>query len=107
MRASLLLNCSRKQADEVRKRAKLQSRTVSGYVLHIVMRAVSFGEDFDKAFETMPHFGSEMLESKKASNLERHYMCIAVSKRHDPYAAPPRPGQQPLVDSCYIAYTAL
>jgi uncharacterized protein (DUF1778 family) len=42
MRASLLINCSRKEAELVRKGAGLQRRTVSGYVINIVIRAVEF-----------------------------------------------------------------
>jgi uncharacterized protein (DUF1778 family) len=41
-RTSLLLNCSKYEAEEIRSRAKTQRRTVSGYVLNIIMRAVDF-----------------------------------------------------------------
>jgi uncharacterized protein (DUF1778 family) len=41
-RTALLINCSETQARTIRERAELQRRTVSGYVLHIVMRAVEF-----------------------------------------------------------------
>jgi len=40
----LLINCSAEQAQAVRERAALQRRTVSGYVLHIVLRSVQFEE---------------------------------------------------------------
>jgi hypothetical protein len=44
MRASLLINCSQQEAEQVRKKAGLQRRTVSGYVINIVMRAVEFSD---------------------------------------------------------------
>lgn len=44
MRDSLLITCSRKEAEQVRKKAGLQRRTVSGYVINIVMRAVELGD---------------------------------------------------------------
>lgn len=54
MRASLLLNCSVREAREVRKRAKLQGRTVSGYVVRIVMRSVSLSEEMEKSYKSLP-----------------------------------------------------
>ena len=42
MHTSLLINCSGNEAEQVRKRAVLQRRTVSGYVINIVMRAIEF-----------------------------------------------------------------
>ena len=44
MRASLLINCSRKEAEQVRKHAALQRRAVSGYVIQIVVRAVELSD---------------------------------------------------------------
>lgn len=43
-RASLLMNCSKIEAQEIRARAILQRRTVSGYVLNIVLRAVGYDD---------------------------------------------------------------
>jgi hypothetical protein len=43
-RAALLINCSKAQAAAVRERAELERRTVSGYVLNIVLRAVALEE---------------------------------------------------------------
>jgi hypothetical protein len=43
-RAVLLINCSRGQAARARELAESQRRTISGYVLNIVMRAVEFEE---------------------------------------------------------------
>ena len=43
-RTALLLCCSQKEARNIRERAELQHRTISGYILNIVMRAVSFEE---------------------------------------------------------------
>jgi hypothetical protein len=44
MPSSLLIHCSRKDAEQVRTKAKLERRTVSSYVMNIVMRAVEFDE---------------------------------------------------------------
>lgn len=44
MRTSLLINCSRKEAEQVRKKAGFQRRTVSGYVINIVIRSVEFSD---------------------------------------------------------------
>lgn len=43
-RANLLINCSKEEAHEIRKRARLQRRTISGYALSTVMRAVEYDE---------------------------------------------------------------
>jgi hypothetical protein len=41
-RASLLLNCSGSEARETRQRTSRQRRSISGYVLNVVMRAVTY-----------------------------------------------------------------
>jgi uncharacterized protein (DUF1778 family) len=41
-RTALLINCAETQARTIREQAELQRRSVSGYVLHIVMRAIGF-----------------------------------------------------------------
>jgi len=56
MRTSLLINCSEREALEVRKRAGLQRRTVSGYVVNIVLRSVEFSEVIVSALRTLPLF---------------------------------------------------
>jgi len=45
MRDSLLIHCSNAEAREVRSRATFQRRTVSGYVVNIVLRRVDFAEE--------------------------------------------------------------
>ena len=44
-RPSLLINCSKAEAQEIRHQAQRQRRTVSGYVMNIVMRAVEFDDE--------------------------------------------------------------
>jgi len=44
-RAALLIHCSKDEAEKIREMAKLQRRTISGYVFFIVMRAVQLGEN--------------------------------------------------------------
>jgi uncharacterized protein (DUF1778 family) len=43
-RTVLLINCSTEEAKTIRDRAQAERRTLSGYVLHTVMRAVLFEE---------------------------------------------------------------
>jgi hypothetical protein len=43
-RASLLINCSLKEAIRIRETAARQRRTISGYVLNILMKAIRFDE---------------------------------------------------------------
>lgn len=54
MRTSLLINCARKEAWQVRKRAGLQRRTVSGYVINIVMRSVEFSDGLVSSLGGLP-----------------------------------------------------
>jgi hypothetical protein len=56
MRTSLLINCSKKEAEEVRTRAELQRRTVSGYVINIVIRSVSFSDGLVSSLGRVPFF---------------------------------------------------
>jgi len=41
-RTAILIHCLKEEADQIRQRARLDRRTVSGYVLNIVMSAVAF-----------------------------------------------------------------
>jgi hypothetical protein len=89
MRASLLLNCSQKEADEVRKRAKLLSRTVSAYIVRIVMRAVSLSEDFDKSFKAAPLYWERHARKKKSfrPRTTLHVYCSAEEAQRIRHAA--------------------
>src|SRR5215472_3838703 len=44
-RTALLINCSKMEAQKIREQAELQRRTISGYVMYVVVRAVRFGEN--------------------------------------------------------------
>jgi hypothetical protein len=66
MSASLLLSCSRKEAEQVRKKARLQRRTVSGYVMNIVMRSVEFSDGLVARLGRSPLF---KLNSKQVKGL--------------------------------------
>jgi hypothetical protein len=46
-RTVLLLHCSRSEATHIRKMAKHERRTISGYVLNIVIRAVRTEKSLD------------------------------------------------------------
>src|SRR5215470_6246060 len=43
-RAVLMISCLKEEAARIHEKAEFQRRTVSGYVLNIVMRAVKFDE---------------------------------------------------------------
>jgi len=43
-RAVLMISCLKEEAAKIHQEAELQRRTVSGYVLNVVMRAVKFDE---------------------------------------------------------------
>jgi uncharacterized protein (DUF1778 family) len=44
-RASIIINCSQLESDLVHRQARLQRRSISGYVLRIVMASVELDED--------------------------------------------------------------
>jgi len=57
-RTSLLINCSEQEAREIRVQAKLQRRTISGYVLNIAMRAVGYDDQLFARFDRLLSFDS-------------------------------------------------
>jgi hypothetical protein len=56
VRPSLLINCSRREAQEVRAKAGFQRRTVSAYVINIVIRAVQVSERLASSLGVLPQF---------------------------------------------------
>jgi len=56
-RAALLINCAKQEAQEIRKQSKIQRRTVSGYVMNIVLRAVGYDEELFARFGRLSSFG--------------------------------------------------
>jgi uncharacterized protein (DUF1778 family) len=52
-RTALLINCSQEELRRMRDFAELEHRTLSGYVLNIVMRTVAFEENL---FTSLPGF---------------------------------------------------
>ena len=55
-RTALLIHCSEHEVRSIRERAALERRTVSGYVLNIVMRAVVFYEEALDRFKGLQEF---------------------------------------------------
>jgi len=47
----LLINCSQKEARRIRETAARQRRTISGYVLNILMKAIRFDESLTRLKE--------------------------------------------------------
>src|SRR5262249_28900618 len=50
-RTALLINCSQKEAQRIRETAARQRRTISGYVLNILMKAIRFDESLARLRE--------------------------------------------------------
>ena len=50
-RATLLINCSQREARRIRETATRQRRTISGYVLNILMKAIRFDESLTRLRE--------------------------------------------------------
>jgi uncharacterized protein (DUF1778 family) len=43
-RTAILINCSKVEAQRIRQQADLEHRTISGYILHVALRAVDFDD---------------------------------------------------------------
>lgn len=56
-RTALLINCSEQEARQIRAQAKLQRRTVSGYVLNIAMRAAGYDDQLFIRYKRLSSFG--------------------------------------------------
>jgi hypothetical protein len=54
MRTSLLINLSAKEAAEIRKRAALDERNVSGYVMFIMRRCMKSSENLVRFLDKVP-----------------------------------------------------
>jgi hypothetical protein len=50
-RAVLLINCAEKEAREIRERAARQRRTISGYIMNILMPAIRFDDSIARLRE--------------------------------------------------------
>jgi hypothetical protein len=64
MRTSLLLNCSKNEAEQVRQSAERQQRTVSTYVVRVVMKSVSYVENLDQHFAHLPNYWKRRAKKK-------------------------------------------
>jgi hypothetical protein len=56
MRTSLLINCSEKEASEVRIRAHAERRTVSGYVINILNGCMEVSDGLVRYLRSVPTF---------------------------------------------------
>jgi uncharacterized protein (DUF1778 family) len=52
-RTALLINCAQEQARTVRERAARERRTVSGYILNVVMRSIDFEDSLFARFNRL------------------------------------------------------
>lgn len=55
-RTALLIRCSKHEAVEIRTGAQSERRTISNYILNIVMRSVDFEEAFEGRWVRSPTF---------------------------------------------------
>jgi len=76
MRTSLLINCSQREAGEVRIRARLERRTVSAYVLNVVLRSIGLSEKVISGLGSFPQFklarGTQVKGSRPRTTLHIH-----------------------------------
>jgi hypothetical protein len=80
-RTALLINCSQQQAKTVRDEATREHRTVSGYVLHIVLRSIDFEDSLfsrHRSLTSLPPPHPERLERPRTTVLIR---CSAEEAR--------------------------
>jgi len=78
-RTSLLINCSKREAQQTRANAEIQRRTVSGYVINIVMRSVNLTEKILPTLSSPPLFGVQRKKSSKSlgPRTTLHIYCSA------------------------------
>lgn len=48
-RTSLLINCSANEASRIRESARHDRRTISGYVMNVLMKAIKFDRSLERA----------------------------------------------------------
>ena len=53
-RASIIINCSRVESDLIHQQAQLQRRSISGYVLRIVLASVELDENLLPGLSRLP-----------------------------------------------------
>src|SRR2546429_5965100 len=67
-RAALIISCSRQQAATIHQRAELERRTVSGYVLRILMRWLDLEERL-----------AVIQQDRKSTRLNSSHGCISYA----------------------------
>jgi len=65
-RTALLIRCSKEEAEKIRAAAKRERRTLSGYVLHVILNRITIQE---KLGATLPHAGSCAISRSTAYNI--------------------------------------
>jgi hypothetical protein len=63
-RAVLLIACSKEEASTIREKAAEETRTISAYVLRIVMRSVQIDEKFFADFRRLAHLNSALVKPR-------------------------------------------
>jgi hypothetical protein len=89
MRTSLLINCSEKEASEVRARAQSERRTVSGYVVNVLNGCMETSDGLVKYLRTAPSFKLDHSKKPKlvGPRTTLHIYCAAEEATQIRHAA--------------------
>src|SRR6266566_302099 len=90
-RTALVISCSQEQAASIHRRAELERRPVSGYVLRILMRAVDLEEKISALQRESPAKGSVVLHRVK--ELHKVFVHELVRERFVRTGPPGRHGE--------------
>lgn len=80
-RTVLLIHCSKQHATTIRKQAKVERRTISGYVLNVVMRQVDFEEILVARVARLRALNGTLSESVTFETGPRTTMLLACARR--------------------------
>jgi hypothetical protein len=83
VQVSLLINCSEKEAAEIRARARGQRRTASGYILYILIASLDLSERLIAHLQRPPLFklGYSKQQKRGAPRTRLHIYCAAAESK--------------------------
>lgn len=80
-RTALLIRCSKQHAATIRKQARLERRTISGYVLNVVMRQVAFEEILVARVARLRALNGTLSKNLTFETRPRTTMLLACARR--------------------------